>query len=40
MLATCEACKAWHLVDYREAEGRIVLLLLPDPDPRPVAAVP
>jgi hypothetical protein len=30
MLATCEACKRWHLVDCEAGAGDVVVVLLPD----------
>ena len=30
ILATCEACKSWHLVDYDPATDLAVVVLLPD----------
>jgi hypothetical protein len=31
MLATCEACKGWHLLDCTAGAREVVLVLLPDP---------
>jgi hypothetical protein len=31
MLATCDVCKGWHLLDRAADAGEVVLALLPDP---------
>jgi len=33
MVATCEACRAWHLLDRTPDAGPAVLVLLPDAAP-------
>jgi hypothetical protein len=33
MLATCEACKAWHLLDRAPGAADVLVLLLPDVAP-------